>query len=64
MEIIVWSDRPKADRYGMIGIFVGMAVAAPIAILFAFDAPTIVRYFIMAAGLLIGLVAGRAIGAR
>lgn len=61
---MAWSDRPKHDRYGVIGAFAGMAIAAPIAILLAYDASSIVRYFIMSAGLLIGWGAGRFVGSR
>lgn len=61
---MAWRDRPKTDRYGIIGAFVGMAIAAPIAIIFAFESPTLVRGLIMAAGLLIGWAAGRVIASR
>lgn len=61
---MAWSDRPKADRFGIIGAFAGMAIAAPIAIVFAFDAASFVRYLIMAAGLLMGWAAGRIVGSR
>lgn len=61
---MAWSDRPKQDRYGIIGAFAGMAIAAPIAIVFAYDAPSIVRYGIMSAGLLIGWGTGRFLGSR
>lgn len=54
-----WSERPKADRRAIIGAFIGMAIAGVIAIVFASESSTIVRYFIMAAGLLLGLGAGR-----
>lgn len=61
---MAWRDRPKKDRFGIVGAFVGMAIAAPIAIVFAFNASSLVRYLIMAAGLLIGWAAGRVIGSR
>ncbi|HMP43524.1 MAG TPA: hypothetical protein PKD99_00345 [Sphingopyxis sp.] len=48
----------------MAGIFVGMAIAAVAAILFASHSSTIVRYLIMASGLLIGWLVGRSIGRR
>lgn len=61
---MAWSDRPKHDRYGIIGAFAGMAIAAPIAIVFAYDASSIVRYFIMATGLVGGWGVGRFLGSR
>jgi hypothetical protein len=53
-----WSERPRAHRFAILGAFVGMAVAAVVAFNFAYDSDTIVRYFIMAAGLLGGGGAG------
>ena len=53
-----WSARPKTDRRAIIGAFIGMAIAAVIAFNFAFEASTIVRYLIMAAGLLSGMGGG------
>lgn len=57
-------QKPKTteDRYALIGIFVGMGIAAVIAFVFAFNSGTMVRYLIMAAGLVIGWLAGRALG--
>ena len=54
-----WSERPKEDRHAIVGGIIGMLIAGVIAILFAADSSTLVRYFIMAAGLLLGLGAGK-----
>lgn len=54
--------RSTEDKYAMVGIFVGMAIAAVIAFVFAFESSTVVRYLIMAAGLVLGWLGGRAIG--
>lgn len=48
----------------IIGSLVGMAVAGVVAYNFAHDAGTIVRYLIMAAGLLIGLFGGYWLSSR
>ena len=61
---MAWRDRPRADRFGIIGCFVGMAIAAIVAITFAYSSASIVRYLIMAAGLLIGWGIGRYLGTR
>lgn len=61
---MAWADRPKKDRYGIVGAFMGMAVAAAVAIMFAYESSTIVRYVIMAAGLLLGWGIGRWAGDR
>ena len=53
-----WSERPKSNRWTIIGAFIGMLIAGVVAFNLAFDSSTIVRYFIMAAGLLIGAGAG------
>ncbi len=53
-----WSERPRAHRFAIIGAFAGMAVAAYVAFTYAFESDTIVRYFIMVAGLLGGGGAG------
>lgn len=58
-----WSERPRRDRYAIIGAFVGMGVAAVVAFNFAFESDTIVRYLIMVAGLLGGLAAGAGLAA-
>ena len=59
-----WSERPKENRYIIVGAIIGMAVAAVVAFVFAFEADTIVRYLIMAAGLLIGLFGGKWLASR
>lgn len=56
--------RSTEDKYALAGIFIGMAIAAVAAILFASHSSTIVRYLIMASGLLIGWFIGRSIGRR
>ncbi len=58
-----WSERPKRDRWVIVGAFIGMAIAAVVAFNFAYESSTIVRYFIMSAGLLLGGGAG-ALAAR
>jgi hypothetical protein len=59
-----WSERPKHDRHAIVGAMIGMAVAAVVALLFASDSSTLVRYFIMATGFLVGLGAGRLSASR
>lgn len=61
---MAWRDRPQADRYAIIGCFIGMGIAAIVAFQFAFYASTIVRWAIMAAGLLVGWGIGRLLGTR
>lgn len=61
---MAWRDRPKADRYALVGCFVGMAVAAVAAFVFAYSSSTMVRWAIMAAGLLVGWGIGRFLGTR
>ena len=56
--------RTTEDKYALAGIFVGMAIAAVAAIQFASHSSTIVRYLIVASGLLIGWLVGRSIGRR
>ena len=46
-----WSERPKGDRGAIIGAIIGMAIAAVVAFVYAYESSTMVRYFIMAAGL-------------
>ncbi len=53
-----WSERPRAHRFAIVGAFIGMGVAAVVAFNYAYDSGTIVRYLIMAAGLLGGGGAG------
>jgi NAD/NADP transhydrogenase beta subunit len=62
--MVKWSERPKGDRGAIIGAIIGMAIAAVVAIVFAYDSSTMVRYLIMAAGLLLGLGAGKLIASR
>lgn len=61
---MAWSDRPKNDRYAVIGAFVGMFIAGIVAITFAFNASSFVRYLIMAVGLVVGWGLGRWLGSR
>ena len=56
------SKRTPEDTGGIVGIFVGMLIAGVIAIAFAAEAGTIVRYLIMSAGLVIGWLIGRRVG--
>ena len=53
-----WSERTRSERMIIVGAFVGMAIAAMVALNYAYDSDTIVRYFIMVAGLLGGGGAG------
>lgn len=53
-----WGERPRAHRFAIVGAFVGMVVAAFVAFNYAYDSDTLVRYFIMSAGLLGGGAAG------
>lgn len=55
---MAWRDRPRAERYAILGSFIGMAIAAVVALQFAFHASTIVRWAIMSAGLLAGCGGG------
>ena len=59
-----WSERPKSNRYAIIGAFIGMAIAAAVAVEFAFYDTTFVRYLIMVTGLLGGGGVGFLLGAR
>ena len=61
---MAWGDRPKNDRYAIIGAFAGMFIAGIVAIMFAFNASSFVRYLIMAAGLVVGWGLGRWLGSR
>ena len=54
-----WSEMPQDQRGAVIGAGIGMLVAAVVAFTFAYDSSTMVRYLIMAAGLLLGLGAGK-----
>ena len=59
-----WSDRPRDDRGGIIGAGIGMAVAAVIVLATAVESTMIVRYLIMASGLVIGFVVGKLAASR
>ena len=54
-----WSEMPKDQRGAVIGAMIGMVIAGVVAFVFASESSTMVRYFIMAAGLLLGLGAGK-----
>lgn len=55
-----WSERPKTDRWAVIGAFAGMAVAAVLSFVYLFEADTIHRYLAMSAGLIGGGACGYA----
>lgn len=59
-----WSERPKEDRWAIIGAMIGMAIAGVIAVVFASESSTMVRYLIMAVGLIVGLGAGKLSASR
>ena len=61
---MAWGNRPKNDRYAIIGAFAGMLVAGIVAIMFAYNAGSVVRYLIMATGLVVGWGLGRWLGSR
>ena len=61
---MAWGNRPKYDRYAIIGAFAGMLVAGIVAIMFAYNAGSFVRYLIMATGLVVGWGLGRWLGSR
>lgn len=52
------------DKYALVGIAIGMAVAAVVAVVFAYDASSFVRYVIMATGLVAGWLIGRSLGPK
>lgn len=58
------SRRPQTteDKYALVGIVIGVAIAAVAVFLFAFNSSSMVRYLILASGLVLGWLAGRAIG--
>lgn len=59
------AEKPTVqDKYALGGMAVGIAIAAVLAIMFASESGTIVRYLIMASGLVLGWLAGRALGQR
>jgi hypothetical protein len=55
-----WSERPKTDRWAVIGAFGGMAIAAVVSFVYLFEADTIYRYLTMSAGLIGGGACGYA----
>ena len=61
---MAWGNRPKNDRYAIIGAFAGMLVAGIVAIMFAYNAGSVVRYLILATGLVVGWGLGRWLGSR
>ena len=61
---MAWGNRPKNDRYAIIGAFAGMLVAGIVAIMFAYNAGSVVRYLFMATGLVVGWGLGRWLGSR
>ena len=63
-EMPKWSERPKDQRRMIIGAMIGMAIAGVVAIAFASESSTIVRYFIMVTGLMVGLGAGKLSASR
>lgn len=58
------SRRPQTteDKYALVGIVIGVAIAAVAVFLFAFNSSSMVRYLILASGLVLGWLAGRTIG--
>lgn len=59
-----WSETPRDQRGAIIGAMIGMAIAAVVAFVFAYESSTLVRYFIMAAGLILGLGAGKVLASK
>ena len=59
-----WNERPKSQRWAIVGALIGMAVAAVVAFVFAYESSTLVRYLIMSAGLVIGGGGGLALAGR
>lgn len=59
-----WSERSKDERGAIVGAMIGMVIAGVVAFVFAYESSTMVRYFIMAAGLLLGLGAGKLLASR
>ena len=59
-----WSERPKDQRRMIIGAMIGMAIAGVVAVVFASESSTMVRYFIMVTGLIVGLGAGKLSASR
>ncbi|KKB83874.1 hypothetical protein VW29_12845 [Devosia limi DSM 17137] len=61
---MAWRDKPKADRYGDIGAFVGLLVAVIIAQTFAGGGEFWMRIVIYVLGMMAGRFGGRWIGQR
>jgi hypothetical protein len=61
---MAWRDKPKVDRYGDIGSWVGLGLSIVVAQVFAADAEFWVRILIFAAGLMLGRVVGKQVAAR
>ncbi len=59
-----WSERPKGDRWAIIGALIGMAIAGVVALVFASESSTMVRYLIMSVGFLLGIGAGKLSASR
>jgi len=57
-----WNERPREDRFAIIGAVAGMLIAGVVAYSFAFESSTIVRWIIMSVGLAAGYGAGRLFG--
>ena len=55
---------PKSDRYAIVGCFIGMGIAAIVAFHFAFYASAVIRWAIMATGLVAGWGVGRYLDTR
>ncbi|TAJ84527.1 hypothetical protein [Reyranella sp.] len=53
-----WRDRPRTERWGIIGAFLGMIPAIFAVFEFAYNGTTLDRYLIMAAGFLGGFGIG------
>jgi high-affinity Fe2+/Pb2+ permease len=62
--MVKWKERPKDQRASIIGAGIGMVIAGVVAYVFAYESSIMVRYFIMAAGLLLGLGAGKIAASR
>lgn len=53
-----WGERPRDQRWAVVGAFIGMAFGAAAVFEFAYDGTTFDRYLIMAGSLLAGGAAG------